>query len=446
MIAPARVRHFRHPGLRVVAGPRIGPHPVHRLGADSREQLLGERGGEARRPLEQERAPAAVLILAHHVQVQAGHQTPGARRIAREPGVGSGELGDPQESHAAPRPPPAARLELLQHARGLERRRRARGVVVRARLRMAQVRDHQHLAWGGTGNARRDQRDRGLEAAARDLDLELERRARGEPGAQCFTLARAHHEAEAARLVTAPPERGVGHLVGILERSAHRRQLPAPIAQDAGGAPFHDRERVDALHGAAREHDSPPHLDAPVVRILGAVLERHDREPAARRGAAQHQRQPAGVVVAQPAGRRAVDKGGDRAAALPALGHQVTPESRHPVRGNALDLGLEAQAFQLANQPLRRRIVAGARLHAMEPGQRGDARQRAPPRRDRAHLLEQRPEAHAALATFRSRAPGPRRRAAHNASPSSSGSPYSTQRQTNGRWKSRPSGGVWSTP
>jgi len=197
-----------------------------------------------------------------------------------------------------------------------------------------------------------------------------------------------------------------GQSHGAGAAAADEAPLPAPRAEGQGDAgipvvlvkraalePFfaalEHRKLVDAVHAAAREHHVSLDREALIVAGLGALADGHERVAAARRSAAQHERQRLRLDVAQALGRAGVVEDRDGAGARPSLGHRLAQEARVSVAGHALDLDLETRGGGTLGNPVGGLIVAGARLDAMEPRQRAHALERARSRDGGPQLLEQ---------------------------------------------------------
>ena len=274
-----------------MARPRIRRHPVHGSLANAEQQLLGERGREARRMLHQEGTAAELLILSHHVEVDRRHDVSAVLRPPGQPGIGARELGHPEETNAAGEPAElAGAAERCQRAGGLQRCRGARRVVVRRRLGMAEMREDEHFVRAVAGQPRRHQRNRRIEGARANLDLERQRLAREQARSKRGARARGDHEAPAATRILAPPERGVRQRVGVVEMVADRRHQPAAVAQESRGPSLHHRQAEHAMDVPRSDHHAAPHLQPTVMRVFGPVLQDHQWIAPLRRIAPEDQR------------------------------------------------------------------------------------------------------------------------------------------------------------
>jgi hypothetical protein len=88
---------------------------------------------------------------------------------------------------------------------------------------------------------------------------------------------------------------------------------------------------VHTVHIAGGEHHASAHIEPTIVIVLGAVIEPEDRIAAARRRAAEDERERMRLVVAEHLAALAGVKRGARMRALPAFGHELSETARAPV-------------------------------------------------------------------------------------------------------------------
>ena len=234
----------------------------------------------------------------------------GGRRRLGQVREGAGHLGRPDEADAPPRRgQPAVGNEPCERDRGFDQRGRARGIVVRARLRVAQVADEQDLLAVGHLVARQqrlDDLDRARVELAVDRRAHPQRLALRQPLPQRPSLPRADHEPHASGCgLPRPPERRVlpAHRAGPA-RCARRppcRRTGCPPRRAARTA-----SRGDPARRLVGQHDLPRHVQPLVVRRLDPALaaRRDQLELAIDRDAPLDQAGRRDLEVAQQARRR----------------------------------------------------------------------------------------------------------------------------------------------
>ena len=132
-------------GVAGVAG-QVGGVLPRQLAHDRGKQVAREARAGRGRPLGQQRSLAERLVLADHVEVDRGDGPRDAPLVGRQVAVGAGDLRRQEDADAAAGPGQRAVVDqAAERARALESGGRAAGVVVGRGLRVAEVRDDQHL-------------------------------------------------------------------------------------------------------------------------------------------------------------------------------------------------------------------------------------------------------------------------------------------------------------
>ena len=207
--------------------------------AQAGQQVGRKGGGSLGRALDEPGAAGLVLVLADHVQVDAGHHLVQVLLAPGQVGTGAGHLWQPQEADGALWGRQlAAGDQRLQRPGRLQGCRRPRGIVVGRGQGVAEMGHDDDLA----RLSRRGWSPETTSMVPSYRRLSTLARTRTGSSASCqqaaqrLALAGCQDKAKALRVARLPPEGGVLADVGQVALGSHRRHGPHAVKEDADGA------------------------------------------------------------------------------------------------------------------------------------------------------------------------------------------------------------------